>query len=183
MNSKEVKAWTCSCCGKSYLSKSVADECCLEKPAKTCDVCDKPMDKTDYYTVCSDCRTEKERIKELERYNKATHYTFETVPSESIEYMFSELYPYNEGYMSDFEDYMEEEYGIKYVYGTKRISPSYDTQDVINSMLEESYEDAVDRVDGDETEKLQKAIDNFVANHKGSLDWFEADYSIVIELN
>ena len=78
---------------------------------------------------------------------------------------------------------MEEEYGIKYVYGTKRISPSYDAQDVINSMLEESYEDAVDRVDGDETEKLQKAIDNFVANHKGSLDWFEADYSIVIELN
>lgn len=41
MNSKEVKAWTCSCCGKSYLSKSFAEECCVEKPAKTCDYCGK----------------------------------------------------------------------------------------------------------------------------------------------
>ena len=182
MNSKEIKAWTCSCCGISYKTKVLAEACCIEKPAKTCDVCGKPMEKTDYYTVCSDCRAEKKRIKEVERYNKATHYTFETVPKDSIEYMFSELYLYNEGYMSDFEDYMEDEYGIKYVYGTKRISPSYDAQDIIDSMLEESYEDAVDRINEDETVKLQRAIDTFVKNHSGVLDWFEVDYSVVIDL-
>lgn len=183
MNGKKVDAWTCSCCGKSYLSKLVADECCIEKPAKTCNVCGKPMDKLDYYTACFDCRTEKERVKELDRYNKATHYTFDTAPKDSIEYMYSELYPHNEGYMSDFEDYMVEEYGITYVYGTKRISPSYDAQDVVDSMLEESYEDAVERVNDKETNKLQKAIDTFVKNHNGLLDWFEVDYSIVIEVN
>lgn len=183
MNSKEVKAWTCSCCGKSYLNKMATDECCVEKPAKACDVCGKPMDKTDYYTVCSDCRAEKERLKELDRYNKATHYTFENAPKESIEYMFSELYPYNEGYMSDVEDYMVEEYGIKYIYGTKRISPSYDAQDVVDSMLEESYEGIEDQVEQSEVDKLQEAIETFIKNHGGQLDHFEVDYSIVIDLN
>lgn len=181
MNSKEVKAWTCSCCGKSYLYKSYAEECCIEHPAKTCDVCGKPMDKTDYYTVCSNCRAEKERLKELDRYNKATHYTFETVPKDSIEYMFSESYPYNEGFMDDIEE-NEEEFKIKYVYGTKRVSPSYDAQDIIDSMLEDSCEEAIDRVDDKETVKLQEAIDSFVKNHGGSLDWFEVNYGVVIDL-
>lgn len=183
MNSKEVKTWTCSCCGKYYLTKAHADECCIEKPAKVCDVCGKPMDKTDYYTVCSDCRAEKERVKELERYKKATHYTFETAPKDSIEYMYSELYPYNDGFMSDFEDSMEKEYGIKYVYGTQRVSPSYDAQDLVDSMLEESYEGVEDHVEQTEVAKLQEAIDAFVKNHNGSIDHFEVDYSIVIDVN
>jgi hypothetical protein len=75
------------------------------------------------------------------------------------------------------------EYGIKYVYGTNRVSPSYDAQDIIDSMLEESYEDAVDRVSTFETAKLQEAIDEFIKNHNGSLDWFEVDYSVVIDMN
>lgn len=183
MNSKEVKAWTCGCCGKSYLYKNVADECCIIKPDKKCDLCGKPMDKTDYYTICEDCRAEKERIKEIERYSKAIHYTIKSAPKESIEYMFSELYPNDEGFMSDIDDDIIEEHGIEYVYGTKRISPSYDAQDVINSMLEESYEDAVERVSDKETAKLQKAIDTFIKNHGGCLDHYEVDYSIVIDLN
>lgn len=183
MKSKEVKAWTCSCCGKTYLNKSIAEGCCVEKPVRACEVCSKPLDKTDFHTLCSECRNEKARIKELERYNKATHYTFETAPKESIEYMFSELYPHNEGFMSDLEDCIEEDYGIKYVYGTHRVSPSYDAQDVINSMLEESYEGVEDHVEQKELNKLQEAIDMFVKNHGGSLDHFTVDYNIVIDLN
>lgn len=180
MNCKEVKAWMCSCCGKSYLNKSSADACCIDKPAKVCDVCGKTMDKTDYHTVCSDCRAEKDRVKELERYNNATHYTLETAPKDSIEYMFSTLYPYNEGYISDFEDIMTDE--IKYVYGTRRISPSYDAQDIVVSMLDECYEDAVDNVCDEELNKLQEAVDTFISNHKGCLDWYEVDYNIIIDI-
>ncbi|MER2060516.1 MAG: hypothetical protein ABTA16_16970 [Niallia sp.] len=182
MNSKVVAIWSCSCCGKYYTSKGVADDCCIEKPTKACDVCGKSMDNKDYYTTCSDCRAEKERIKELERYNKATHYTFDTAPKESIEFMYSKLYPYNDGYMSEFEDYMKDKYGIKYVYGTVRVSPYYDAQDVVNSMLEESYEGVEDHVEQEEINKLQQAIDNFVENHTGSLDHFEVDYGVVIDI-
>ena len=75
-----------------------------------------------------------------------------------------------------------EEYGITYVYGTKQISPFYDAQDMIESMLEDSFEDASDRVSDEERDKLQLAIDTFINNHNGSLDHFEVDYSIVIDL-
>ena len=53
---------------------------------------------------------------------------------------------------------------------------------MVESMLEESYEDATDNVDNEELEKLQLAIDTFVKNHNGCLDHFEVDYNVVIAL-
>ena len=96
--------------------------------------------------------------------------------------VYSELYPHNEGFMTDIEDEDIEEYGIKYVYGTKLISPSYDAWNMVESMLEESFEDAEDHVDEEELNKLQLAIDTFIKNHNGCLDHFEVDYSVVIDL-
>jgi len=178
MNSKEIKAYKCSDCNQSYLDKSVADKCCQPKHCEDCGI---ELSKTWYYTVCSGCKTKREEIKELERYNKATKYTFDNVPKESIEYVFSELYPYNEGYFYA-DDTDIDEHNIKYVYGTKRVSPSYDVSDMIESMLEDSFEDANDQVGTTERDKLQLAIDTFINNHNGSLDHFEVDYSIVIDL-
>ena len=63
-----------------------------------------------------------------------------------------------------------------------RSSPSYDVWDAVESMLEESYEDASDNVNKSELEKLQLAIDTFIANHNGCLDHFEIDYNVVIDL-
>ena len=99
-----------------------------------------------------------------------------------MSYLYNELYPYDDGYMSDVDDDRVRKYGIKYVYGTKRISPSYDAWDMVESMLEESYEDATDNVDNEELEKLQLAIDTFIKNHNGCLDHFEVDYNVVIDL-
>ena len=180
MNSAEIIAYKCSNCGQAYLDKSFADKCC---EPKLCEDCGVELPKNHYYTICDECRSKREEKRELDRYNKATKYTFESVPKESIEYLYNELYPYDDGYMSDIDDDRISKYGIKYVYGTKRVSPSYDAWDVVESMLEESYEDATDNVDNKELEKLQLAIDTFIKNHNGCLDHFEVDYNVVIDLD
>ena len=178
MNSTEIRAYKCEKCGSGYTEKSIADKCCQLELCKDCG-CEIP--KNHCYVVCDECRAKREELRELERYNKATKYTFESAPKESIEYVFNELYPDNEGYFDpDCEGVGT--YPIKYVYGTKRIIPSYDAWDIVESMLEESYEDAENHVDNKELEKLQSAIDTFVRNHNGCLDHFEVDYSIVIDL-
>lgn len=179
MESLEIKAYQCPICHTSYVGKLRADNCC--KP-KLCEDCGCELPKSHGYTVCDECRNKREEKRELERYNKATHYTFATAPKESIEYLYSEKYPFDDGYMLDVEDDRVGEFGIKYVYGTNRVSPSYDASDIVESMLEESYEDAMDHVNSDETAKLQEAIDTFIKNHGGCLDWFEVDYSVVIDL-
>lgn len=178
MNSKEVTAYKCSECGKAYSEKLMADNCCQPKYCQDCGI---ELSKTWYYTVCSGCKSKREEIKELERYNKATKYTFESAPKESIEYVYNEKYPHNEGYF-EYDEGDDLECNIKYVYGTKRISPSYDVWDAIESMLEESYENASDNVNKSELEKLQLAFDTFIKNHNGCLDHFEVDYSVVIDL-
>ena len=179
MNSKEIVAYKCSNCGQAYLNKSFADKCC---EPKHCEDCGCELPKSHYYVVCDECREKREEKKELDRYNKATKYTFESAPKESIEYVYNEKYPHNEGYF-DYDEGDDLEYDIKYVYGTKRISPSYDAWDMVESMLEESYEDATDNVDNEELEKLQLAIDTFIKNHNGCLDHFEVDYNVVIDLD
>lgn len=174
----EIKAYKCEKCGNAYLHNELADNCC--KP-KLCEDCGIEIPKTHCYVVCDECRSKREEKRELDRYNKATKYTFESAPKESIEYVYNEKYPHNEGYF-DYDEGDDLEYDIKYVYGTKRVSPSYDVWDVVESMLEESYEDASDNVDKNELEKLQSAFDTFIKNHNGCLDHFEVDYSVVIDL-
>ena len=178
MNSVEIKAYKCDVCGRGFTNKIYADNCC--KP-KLCEDCGVEIPKNHYYVVCDDCRNKREDKKELERYNKATKYTFENVPKESIEYVYNEKYSHNEGYF-DYDEGDDLEYDIKYVYGTKRVSPSYDVWDAIESMLEESYEDASDNINKEELEKLQQAFNTFIKNHNGCLDHFEVDYSVVIDL-
>ena len=90
MNSKEIKAYTCEKCGSSYKDKNVADNCCTVT-TKICQDCGCEIPKSHMYVVRDKCRAERDNKKELERYNKATKYTFETVPKESIEYVFNEL--------------------------------------------------------------------------------------------
>lgn len=179
MNTKEIVAYKCSNCGQAYLEKSFADKCCQPK---LCEDCGIEIPRSHPYIVCDKCRHEREAKQESERYNKATKYTFESVPKESVEMIYSELYPYNEGFMTDIDEDDIEEYGIKYVYGTKLVLPSYDAWDMIESMLEESFEDATNYVDKEELNKLQLAIDTFINNHNGALNHYEIDYNVVIDL-
>ena len=179
MNSTEIKAYKCDVCGSGFTNKIYADNCC--KP-KHCEDCGVELPKNYGYVVCEKCRNKREDIKELERYNKATKYTFESVPKESIEMIYSELYTYNEGFMTDIDEDDVEQYGIKYVYGTKRIIPSLDAQYVVESMLEESFDDATEYVNEEELNKLQLAMNMFIVNHNGALDSYEIDYGVVIDL-
>lgn len=179
MNSIEIKAYKCDVCGSGFTDKSFAEKCCQPKHCEDCGV---EISRSHPYIVCDKCRHEREAKQELERYNKATKYTFESVPKESIEMIYSELYPYNEGFMTDIDEEDVEQYGIKYVYGTKRIIPSLDAQYVVESMLEESFDDATEYVNEEELNKLQLAFNTFIKNHNGCLDHFEVDYTVVIDL-
>ena len=182
MNSKEIKAYQCEKCGKAYMYKYDADKCC-EKATKLCQDCGCEIPKSHAYIVCDECKIKREMKYELDRYNKATHYTFDNAPPNSTEYVYSELYPYNEGFIDELDEDIIKEHNIKYVYGTTRVSPFYDAQDMVESMLEESYEDAMSNVSDEEMDRLQFAIDTFIKNHDGCLDHFEVDYHTVIDLD
>lgn len=160
---------------------------------KLCEYCGNPLNS---YGQCKDerCKTnrEKERVlkqqeKELERCRKAKHYTLETVPKESVGMLYSDSYGYNEGYfgeIDELEDYCDSEEITTptYVWGAKAIPFGLNAYDIVQNALEDSFEDAFDRVDADELQKLQNAMDEFCSYHGESLTTYYVDYNVCIDL-
>lgn len=164
-----------------------------------CKYCGEPMIKKRhcYPFECDneDCiekekleREEKIKQDEINRYNKATKYTFETCPKEYIGMLYSEEYGYNEGYFTDIdelEDYCDsEDIEIpKYVYGTYKQEFSLgDASDLINDKLEESFEDSYTYIVDDDIKELQKAFDKFDSEYKDALATYYQNRNVVIEL-
>ena len=167
-----------------------------EKYIEKCNVCDNGIihicpdcgKELGRNTYCNskECRDKRETENQLRIYEKATKYTLSSVPKESIEYFYSDLYGYDEGYFSDIdslEDYCKEN-NIeipKFVFGTKQKQLNIDAYDIVESALEEWYEDAIDRVDDKSLGKLQSDLDDFCKN-SGVYTCYEVDYSVCVEL-
>lgn len=130
------------------------------------------------------CRKKREYENEIIRKEKAKKYTLENCPKESCEMFYSECYDYDEGYDSnlDWIDSLDEEDKPSYVWGTSRVKFSLDAYDIISNAIEDSFEDAFDRVDELALNKLQIACDEFVKAHDGRLDVYYVDYDVCIEL-
>lgn len=81
MNAIEIVAYKCSKCGAAFISKEYAEKCCMPKK---CDDCGCEIPHNSYYSVCDSCRAKREATREKEKFDKAKHYTLDTVP-ESIQ--------------------------------------------------------------------------------------------------
>ena len=55
---------------------------------KKCDDCGCEIPHNSYYSVCDSCRAKRETTREKEKFDKAKHYTLDTVPESSCEYMY-----------------------------------------------------------------------------------------------
>lgn len=200
--SDECTCSTCQGIGYVLVDEKYLNQChnCYGRGVvPKCKYCGEPMTKKENYCIFKcyneDC-IEKEKLEteekikqdEINRYNKATKYTFETCPKEYMGMLYSEEYGYNEGYFTDIdelEDWCDGE-GIemlKYVYGTyKRCFTLGDASDFIDDKLEESFEDAYTYIAKSDIIELQKAFDKFDSKYKNTLATYYQNRNVVIEL-
>lgn len=181
MNAIEIVAYKCSKCGAAFISKEYAEKCCMPKK---CDDCGCEIPHNSYYSVCDSCRAKREATRKKEKFDKAKHYTLDTVPESSCEYMYSEIYRYNEGYFSDIEeleDYCKENDIAmpKYVWGTTVSRISMDACSIIESSCEELHEEAGEQIDDRDCKELQNMLDKWCEKQRGT-DTYYVDYNVAI---
>lgn len=190
LKENEIHCEKCGGAGWLYVEKEE------EKYIERCPVCDNGIihicpkcgKETGKSTWCNDefCRIKRDKESELKLYEKATKYTLNSAPKESIEYFYSEHFGYDDGYFIDIdslEDYCHENHIEipKFVWGTREKTLSMDAESIVSNELEEWYEDAFDRVDNSELSKLQIAMDDFCKSC-GVGSYYEVDYKVCIEL-
>ena len=171
--SKEIKAWECDKCGKAYISKSIADECCkaIKFEIPTCRVCGGEVER--YRTICDACLAK-------ERYQNGTKIKYN-------EYSLEWLYDDNvDRYFSDIDaqtDYYEDE-GLtlpNWCYGCDKKPFKIDIDSALERSSEEMYEDFEYDTDATDAGELIDFIDSW--NRKQSACSYEVDYKKIILLN
>ena len=201
---KDDKECVCEFCkGTGYVIRDGKwlEECakCNQGIVPKCEYCGKPKYKKVRYGSFEECdnphciiereheRNEKEKQNELDRFNKATKWTWDNVPKDKVEFLYHDLYSYGDGYFSDIDELREycqdEDIEMpKYVYCTTPIEFSLDAWDLIESRLEEAYEGAEDNVNEDALVEFQEHCNEFVKKQNGRLDSYCVDYKNVVLL-
>lgn len=172
MNAQSAQVWRCATCGKYYLTKDVAESCCVDnpKPEKVCEDCGIALNPNSYFCVCDSCR-------EKRRYNRCRRMTIEEYEKEFPDNMVIVGY---DNYYSSVEDALDSCYGDEetiphYVYGTKQIFATVDAESAVERALEDAYEDAkFDNVD-----ELYAFVDAW--NERNKILMFE-ETNIVIDI-
>jgi len=137
--------------------------------------------------VCidSECRNRRDIAEEQKHLEVAVRVKYEDVPCESKIMMYSNIYPYNEGYFSDIEelvDYcLDNEISIpSYVWSTQETKLSMDARSIIENACDELHENAMDNIEGEE--ELQKFLDAWCAKQSGT-DSYTVDYKYAIKVD
>lgn len=186
---------SCDCCGgvgyifhgtserKGYIEP--CPKCYMMGYIRLCEYCGRPM----IIGMCHnpECMKVEKRENEIRLREMATHYTMGTAPKEYIKYLYSNIYPYNNGYFDDIDEleaYCRDK-NIEmplYVWGTYEVEFDLDADTIVEQALEESYEGAMNNVDEVELEKLQEACDDFGKAHNGLLNSYCVNYSVCIDI-
>ena len=168
---------------------------CNDGLVDVCKYCRKPL-KYSYSTRC-DCEeyksneqieiNKKHEESEANLFKKAkVKITMSEADKSKIEMMYSDIYPYNEGYFVDIEQLEEycEDNDIempKYVYGTYKTSLSIDAYDMVSSQCENNdlHEDAFSKVTN--LNELQTFLDKWCNKQTGT-DTYYIDTNYIILL-
>lgn len=170
---KEITAYQCETCQKTWLQKELAERCCtgtIEEKNNTCRVCS--VDVQYPYTICSSC-------KEKERYDKATKILYKDY---KIVMFYSEIY---DRYNSDIEDLFEyiddndnETPYPKWAFGCTERMFAIDIENAIENAEEDFYEDFEADNKAVDLDELLKFVDDW--NKKQTAKCYEVDYKTVV---
>ncbi|WP_434510124.1 hypothetical protein [Desulfitobacterium sp. AusDCA] len=175
----EVKAWKCEKCGKAYLNKYLADNCCKEKPHNTCRVCGKEVDSP--WLICHTCK-DKERFEKAKKIRLSEYKSW--LYDESLEEYFPDKESLEEKYYDNAFDEQGKDPKVEYpewCYGCVEIPFKIN----IDSALERAEEDMYEEFDRDrELIDLKELLDFIeVWNAKQTAKAYMTDYSTVVLLN
>jgi hypothetical protein len=169
MDTKEITAYQCGKCNKSYMTKQAAESCCAVNK-KVCEDCGVELDPKWYRTVCTDCL-------EKRRYNRCRKMTISEYEKEFPDNM---VIRGDDSFYSSVQDCLECCYGDEesipyYVYGTKKRAVEVDIGWAIQQAEEDAYEDA----EFDNTNELFEFVSAW--NERNRLWCFE-EAKIVIDI-
>lgn len=162
--------------------KGFIEKCnnCYDGIIHLCPYCKKPV-----RGMCMDteCRNYREKIAEKKRLNKAIRVSYEDAPNESKKMMYSDDYPYNEGYFSDIEDLLEHCKDIDipapaYVWSTQEINLGMDAYSIVESACDELHEEAINNIEN--IEELQDFLNAWCAKQTGT-NTYTVDYRYAID--
>lgn len=167
--SKGIQAWQCEKCGKAFLSKRAADECCKEKKPYTCRVCG--CEVKEYHLICGSCH-------DKERYEKAKKVKYSEYNIGCLWDEQTDKYFYDVGEMEDY--YEDEDLEMpKWCYGCTEVPFEIDIDHAIENASEEMYED-FDNQDINDLEELYDYIEQW--NKKQTAKAYYSDYDTVVLL-
>lgn len=163
MNSREMVAYQCTTCSKRYFSRVLAEKCCAPKH---CEVCGAEIPR--YKIMCEPCRMKSiyEKAEKLVKWDG---------------WVYCEGLGYDEGFFTsidDLEEYCEDTKTDlpAWVLAVEEVHHAIDVDSVIETMLENAYEDAIDNL-VDEQE-LRDFIDAW--NAKQTVTTYYPDYKRVV---
>lgn len=166
---KPAHVWVCGKCERTCQDEPHAIQCCAPYTCRTCGKESRP-----YHFVCDECRRLKAVAEERAQYDKAkkiaaADYTHDMVYMPSGDYVS----------LDDALDQVDDEFGTTWAWGCEEKLPHISAENIIENLCEELYEDACDRFD---VEELQKLLDEYVAEQWANARCYEADHSVVVIL-
>ena len=117
--------------------------------------------------------------------SKATISDYNDIPDKYKEMIYSDSYPYNEGYFTDIEELIEycndEDIPLpEYVWSTQKIPLSLDASSIIESACEELHEDAYENITKED--ELQEFLDDW-CNQQSGVDSYSVNYKYAIKID
>lgn len=180
MNAEEQVTYRCSKCGKFFLSKDVAETCCVKE--RPCPKCGKPMGP--FEKLCSACRFEeqdaRQKAKEFERFKKAETLSIDDYDGE-------QLYDGEHFILTDdadIENAIDAPDASRFVWACtkrRRTVTEGDVREMLENILENvDFDDPPGVDDVFNVESLMKFVEQW--NKKNGLIYFEIDYSRAVIL-
>ena len=177
LNDKETSIVKCNKCNNGLID--------------ICEYCKKPFDY--YYSRTCNCneavnarkikREETITNKERELFNQAKiKVNISLADKSKIEMLYSEMYPYNEGYFTEIEELIDwcKDNGVeipKYVWGTYKTKISIDGDSIVEDACCDLHEDAFSNITG--LDELQEFLDEWCSKQTGT-DTYYVDYGYAI---
>lgn len=172
-----------------HQSVSFCDNC-YNGVIRRCKYCGE--NKTRGYHNCDGTRQEfqeEQDKKEIHTMELARKIQYDSDEAKNMKMLFSESYPYNEGYFSDWDDYFNAWYDSndhssdnirpEYVYGTYEMGLKIDIENAIEDACSDLHESARDNISG--IDKLQEIVDDWCSEQSGCVTYFQ-DQKVAVKI-
>lgn len=164
---------------------------CYSGVVDLCNYCENPLDRRNTRCGCVglvDAKNKERLQKQQLEWDKAIKISADNEIAKNMGMYYSEKYPYNEGYFSEIEDFIEywndvhepDEITPKYLWGTSEEKLNIDAYDIVGSACEDLYEDAIDYIGSEEIDNLQNTLNDWCSRQDIIAYFQDTKYAIEI---